>query len=221
MGLLTPPRIGILGGTFDPIHYGHLAIAEDVWAALHLDEVLLVPAGEPPHKRGRPISPVADRVAMVEAAIADNPHFRLSRVEVDRPGPSYSVDTVGLLRQQLGPEAQLFFIVGGDALADLPSWREPAVLAERCQIVAVHRPGWQPGDLAPLEAAIPGACQRIIHLPVVQLDLAASDIRRRVATDQPITYLVPPAVRRYIESHHLYRPVTGPPALAGGGKLPV
>ncbi|HLZ08073.1 MAG TPA: nicotinate-nucleotide adenylyltransferase, partial [Chloroflexota bacterium] len=128
-------RIGILGGTFDPIHLGHLVVGENSWFQLGLDHVLFVPAGDPPHKRGRAISPAADRVAMIEAAIRDNPHFRVSRVDVDRAGASYSVDMVRALRAEYGPETSFFFIVGNDSLVDLPSWRDPAILLELCQVV--------------------------------------------------------------------------------------
>lgn len=196
--------VGILGGTFDPIHYGHLLIAEDCWYQLELDEVLFVPAGDPPHKRGRLISPAADRVAMVALAIADNPHFRLSRVEVDRPGVSYSVDTVARLRDELGPETGLFFIIGADMLRDLPSWHQPDRLADLCQIVAVNRPGYPPFDLTRLDSAVPRAAERIRQLEVPELNIAASDLRRRVAEGRPITYMTPDTVVRYIQERGLY-----------------
>jgi nicotinate-nucleotide adenylyltransferase len=198
-------KVGILGGTFDPIHYGHLVIAEDCWHQLELDEVLFVPAGDPPHKRGRLISPVVDRVKMVTLAIAGNPHFRLSRADVDRPGVSYSVDMVAQLRAELGLEARLFFIIGGDALADLPSWREPDRLAEMCQIVAVNRPGYPLFDLTQLDSSIPHASERIIQLVVPSLNIAASDLRHRVAEERPIRYMTPDAVVRYIHERGLYR----------------
>jgi nicotinate-nucleotide adenylyltransferase len=198
-------RVGILGGTFDPIHVGHLVVAEDCWFQLRLDEVLFVPAGAPPHKRGRPVSAAADRVAMVELAIAGNPHFRLSRADVDRPGISYSVDSVRTIQAEVRSEARLYFIIGNDSLADLPSWHEPNLLLDLCQIVAVNRPGYPPFDLGRLESAIPRARERITVLEVPSLDVAASDIRRRVSDGWPITYLVPSAVRDYIAERGLYR----------------
>ena len=198
-------RVGILGGTFDPIHYGHLVVAEDCWAQLGLDEVLFVPAGTPPHKRGRAISPAADRVEMVSRAIAGNPHFRLSRVDVDRPGASYSVEMVARLRHDLGDDASIFFIVGRDALADLPLWREPARLADLCRIVAVNRPGYPPLDLRRLESAIPDASARILQLEVPELSISASNLRQRVREGRPITYMTPDAVIEYIQQHGLYR----------------
>ncbi len=171
---MTGRRVGILGGTFDPIHFGHLVVAEDCRAQLGLNEVLFVPAGHPPHKRNQQITPVANRLAMAELAIADNPHFRLSRVDVDRPGPSYSVDMVQALQSELGPESQLFFILGRDSLLDLPTWHEPDRLAQLCQLVAVTRPGYPPLDLTQLESVIPNARQRIISLEVPELNLASS-----------------------------------------------
>jgi nicotinate-nucleotide adenylyltransferase len=204
VGIVNVRRVGIFGGTFDPIHFGHLVVAENCWAQLGLDEVLFVPAGSPPHKGGKVISGADDRVAMVERAIADNDHFRLSRVDVDRPGVSYSVDTVRLLQAQLGPETQLFFIIGGDSLGDLPTWRDPSRLVELCQIVAVNRPGYPRFAPERLEPAIPRAGQRIRHLVVPELNIAASEIRRRVAAGEPIRYMVPEAVRCYIEERGLY-----------------
>lgn len=195
----------MLGGTFDPIHYGHLAIAEDCLAQLSLDEVLFLPAGDPPHKQHRPISPADDRVAMVDLAIADNPSFRLSRIDVDRPGPSYSVDTVWALREQLGSEVRIFFIVGADSLADLPRWREPERLARLCQIVAVNRPGHPWPDPSRLEGVIPDAARRIITLTTPGVDVSASELRRRVAQGKPIRYLVPDVVLAYIRERRLYR----------------
>lgn len=209
MGFVSARKVGILGGTFDPIHYGHLVVAEDTWWQLGLDAVLFVPAGEPPHKRGRPISAAAHRVAMVELAIAGNPHFHLSRVDVDRPGVSYSVETVDLLRRSLGPETTLYFIVGGDALSELPTWREPERLANICQIVAVNRPGYPPVDLHRLEPTIPGASERIRQLVVPSFDISSSELRQRVAIGRPITYLTPDPVVRYIQEHHLYQPPAG------------
>jgi nicotinate-nucleotide adenylyltransferase len=204
VGILTTRRIGILGGTFDPIHFGHLLIAEECWAQLDLSEVLFVPAGDPPHKHGRSISPATDRTAMVELAIADNPHFRLSRVDVDRPGLSYTVDTVRGIRSDVGSEPGLFFIVGQDSLLDLPKWHDPDHLLESCRIVAVNRPGYPPIDLARLAPAIPRAQERIVLIDVPAFDVAASDIRRRVAEGRPITYLVPSSVERYIIQRSLY-----------------
>ncbi len=199
-------RLGILGGTFDPIHYGHLVVAEECRVRLGLERVLFIPAGQPPHKRGRVISPAEHRVAMVELAIASNPGFKLSRVEVDRVGPSYTVDTLVQLREEYGPRAELHFIVGMDALAEMLTWHEPARLAALCQIVAVTRPGTEAFDLAALEPKIPQARERIRILPAPELRIAASDLRWRVAHGLPIKYQLPEPVEEYVYRHGLYRP---------------
>ena len=204
MGVVSASRIGVFGGTFDPIHVAHLAVAEDCRAQLALDELLFVPTGHPPHKQGRQISSVVDRVAMVELAIADNPRFSLSRVDVDRPGLSYTVDTLRDLRLERGPDVDFFFIVGGDSLRELGSWRNPDQIFEECQVVAVNRPGYPTDDLTMLERAAPRSRGRVIQLMVPELAIAASDLRRRVATGQSIRYLVPDSVWRYIERQQLY-----------------
>lgn len=205
MGLVTARRIGILGGTFDPIHCGHLVVAKECLKQLGLSEVRFVPAGEPPHKRDRAISPAADRVAMVELAIAASPCFRLSRVDVDRPGASYSVDTVRQTRAEVGPDADLYFIVGQDLLVDLPSWHDPERLLELCQIVAVNRPGYPRVDLSRLGFPLEAAGDRITFVDISASDVAASEVRRRVAEGRPITSLVPEPVQRYIAARGLYR----------------
>lgn len=197
--------MGVLGGTFDPIHHGHLVAAEEVWAKLQLSCVLFVPAGQPPHKLGRVISPAVHRVAMIELGIAGSPHFLLSRVDVERAGPSYSVDMLAALQRQWGPAAELYFIIGFDSLADLLTWHDPARLVQLCHVVAVTRPGYRWYDLAGLEAAIPQARQRIEIVEIPQLDISSSDLRQRVAEGRPITYQVPRAVERYIEKQGLYK----------------
>ncbi len=202
----TPPtRIGVFGGTFDPIHHGHLAMAEECRAVLDLDLVLFMPAGQPPHKRGRKIAPVADRVAMVELAIASNPFFRLSRVDVDRVGPSYTVGSLEALRLEWGPKARFWFLMGADSLADVLTWREPARLIELCRVVAVNRPDAPPPDPSRLERALPGASARIDVVEMPAMAISSTDLRARVAAGRPIKYQVPEAVERYILEHGLYR----------------
>jgi nicotinate-nucleotide adenylyltransferase len=198
-----------MGGTFDPPHYGHLAAAEECRVALRLDVVLFMPAGEPPHKHGRPISPAADRVRMVELAIESNRHFELSRIDVDRAGPSYTVAALDQLRRQLGPEAQLWFVMGADSLADILTWREPARLLRLARVAAVNRPGAP--DPAPerLEAELPGARERIDVVEIADLAISATDLRRRVAEGRPIKYQLPETVERYILERGLYRPTWG------------
>ncbi len=148
-------KVGIMGGTFDPIHYGHLVAGEEARFALDLDKVLFIPSARPPHKKERLVSPAETRVEMIKLAIATNPYFELSTIDVDRPGPSYSVDTVAALQEQLGPEAEIYFILGEDALADLPTWHEAARFLQLCRLIAVNRPGYHSFSLRLLERQLP------------------------------------------------------------------
>src|SRR5579883_2003534 len=204
-------RIGILGGTFDPVHYAHLAIAEEVYCALHLTRVLFVPAGQPPHKLGEPITPAEHRVAMLELAIRPNPHFSLSLVDIERDGPSYTVDTLRLLRNELGADADLYFVIGGDSLRDLPTWYDPAGILEQATIVALMRPGYAEvaAERAMLFARLPALEQRLIVLEGPRLDLSSTELRRRVATGRPIKYQTPDEVEDYIRRHRLYQKIEG------------
>jgi nicotinate-nucleotide adenylyltransferase len=197
-------RIGILGGTFDPPHIGHLILAEEAWFQLKLDRVLLVPAGDPPHKRGVPLSPAFHRVRMVELAIADNPHFELSRVDVDRPGPHYTIDMVNLLRQQFPADTELYFLMGLDSLAGLPSWHRAAELVATCRLVALSRPDVHL-DWEELELKLPGIRQRLVLLDMPELEIASHVLQQRVRQGWPIRYQVLPAVEAYIYRHNLYR----------------
>jgi nicotinate-nucleotide adenylyltransferase len=200
--------VGMLGGTFDPIHVGHLALARVALDQLGLDRILFVPAGRPPHKRGRPITSAADRLAMVELAIAGEPRFAVSRIEIDRPGPSYTADTVEALLAQ--PDnghrpIELTVILSAESFADLPSWHEPARLLQLARIAVAPRPGHPPPSPAWLAQRLPGSADRIDVLEGPHLDISASDIRARVAAGRPIDGLVPPPVADYIKAHHLYR----------------
>ena len=197
-------NIGVMGGTFDPIHQGHLAIAEEVRVRLNLAEVLFVPAGQPALKTNSSISAVEHRVQMVRLAIVDKAHFKLSTVEVERAGPSYTVDTVAQLKSQLGAGNELFFIQGWDSLAELPQWREPSRLIRMCKLVVVPRPGFPAPDISSLEAVIPGLSHDVIQLDTPRIDISASQIRSRVSQGLPIHHLVPEAVERYIREHGLY-----------------
>jgi nicotinate-nucleotide adenylyltransferase len=196
-------NIGVLGGTFDPIHVGHLVIAEEARIKLGLREVLFVPAGQPWLKQDRNITPAIHRVEMVRRAIADNPHFKLSTLEVERPGPSYTVDTLTMLRKQLGNEASLFFILGRDTLAELPLWKEPQKLVQLCRLVFPPRLGSK--DLKHLETAIPELLDKVIQLDMPVIGVSSSEIRQRIAQGLPIRYLVPKEVGEYIVEHELYR----------------
>jgi nicotinate-nucleotide adenylyltransferase len=204
-------RIGILGGTFDPVHYAHLAIAEEVYCVLGLRRVLFVPAGQPPHKAGEQITPVEHRVAMLGLAIAANPHFALSLVDVQRAGPSYTVDTLRLLRREWGPDARFYFLIGGDSLRDLPTWRDPAGLLSQATIVALTRPGYPEIGAArtALAAYLPGSERHVLVVESPQMDLSATQLRQRVAVGRPIRYQTPDEVADYIRQHRLYQKIGG------------
>ena len=197
-------RIGVMGGTFDPIHYGHLVAAQEVCYELDLVRVVFVPTGQPPHKRDQVITPSPHRLAMVELATFSNPSFAASRVDVDRPGPSYTVDTMRLLRQEWGSEAEIYFIMGLDSLADLLSWHRPEQLIQLCYLAVVDRPRYHV-DMEALEAALPGISQRmrIVHIP--GMNISSTDLQHRVREGRPIRYQVPLVVEEYIYTHGLYR----------------
>ena len=196
-------RIGIFGGTFDPVHLGHLIAAEQSREQAHLHEVRFVPAARPPHKSNRPLTPFGNRAEMLELAIAGHPAFRIDRLEKERPGPSYTVDTLEeLLRSQAG--AELTLIVGSDCLPDIATWREPARIGEIADLLVVTRPGAdvRSGEISQfLPAGL--RVRQIITKPVI--DISSHDLRRRLAEGKSVRYLVPRAVESYIEAHGLYR----------------
>ena len=198
-------KIGVLGGTFDPIHIGHLVVADEVTARLGLAEVLFVPAGQPWLKANTGISAAKHRVQMVRLAIAGKPYFKLSTMEIERSGLTYTVDTIKKLREKLGTDDELFFILGWENLEDLPRWHQPELLISMCRLVAVPRVGCPVPDLGSLEEVIPGVSQRVILLDKPEIDISASVIRERVALGLPISHLVPEAVEKYIREHGLYR----------------
>lgn len=207
-GVHAGPRYGILGGTFDPPHLGHLVVGQEVYARMGLDRIWFLPAGEPPHKTGKIISPAADRLAMVERAIATDDRFAVCTVELERPGPSYTVDTLRELRTLWGPDTWIVLILGWDMLEYLPKWHDaPGVISSTDQIAAVHRPGFtaDPDDLDRLEAQLPGLRKKVVLVPVPQLDISGTDIRARVAQMLPVRYLLPDAVESYITRRKLYR----------------
>lgn len=204
---LSPARIGVLGGSFDPIHVGHLGITREVHERLGLDRSVFLPAGQPPHKLDKRLTDVEHRLAMVRLAIADRPHLTMSRVDVDRPGPCYSVDTVRLLRDQfrsVGTEPEIYFLIGADSLIELPTWYRPRELLQLCTVVAVGRPGYRvdPGALGRLLPGAPPVTYLELDSPV---DVSSTGIRQRVAEGRSIRGLVPEAVERYILEHNLYR----------------
>ncbi len=196
-------RVGVFGGTFDPIHFGHLAAVEECRVRLALDKVLVVPAAQPPHKLGRQVSSSADRLAMLELALRDNEALTISHIELEREGPSYTVDTLACLRENLPPASELFFLVGLDALRDLLSWHEPKRILQLARLAVVARPGYRL-ELGPILDSIPEARQRIIYLMGPALDISSTDIRARVAEGLPIRYQLPDAVVDYIVREGLY-----------------
>lgn len=213
-------RIGIFGGTFNPIHLGHLRSAEEIREVYGLDEVRFLPAAIPPHKGAGEVAPPADRLRMVELAIADHPAFRTSALELERGGPSYSVDTLRTLRSELGAQTPLFFIVGLDAFRELDTWKEPEEIFRLADLIVTSRPG--AGERLAHEE-LPIAAQKAFcydadsgrfrhesgHLlmfqPITALGVSATAVRNLLRQQRSVRYLVPPAVEAYIAEHGLYR----------------
>jgi nicotinate-nucleotide adenylyltransferase len=198
-------NVGVLGGTFDPVHSGHLVIAEEARKKLRLNRVIFIPTGQPWLKNDREITPAVHRVEIVRLAIDEKDYFEMSTIEVDRPGPSYSVDTVAVLNRKLGNDAQIYFLIGWDSLAELSQWHEPQRLIKLCKLVAITRPGLRRPDLKSLESSIPGITRSVVWLDMPPIDISSSDIRDRVAHGRSIGGLVPGEVERYIKENGLYR----------------
>jgi nicotinate-nucleotide adenylyltransferase len=195
-------RLGLLGGTFDPPHYGHLVAAQEVAWRLALDRVLFLPARQNPLKPDEASSSGEDRCAMVERAIDGNPVFEVSRLDLDRPPPSYTAD---LLKVLASPDCELFFVVGADILPELPRWRDPEQIVRLARLAVVTRPGSPAADLSQLERLSPGGGSRATLVEIPGLAIASRDLRQRVRTGEPIRYLTPPDVERYILERGLYR----------------
>jgi nicotinate-nucleotide adenylyltransferase len=194
-------RLGLLGGTFDPPHYGHLLAAEEAAWQLRLDRVMFLPARQNPLKRAEQGTPPEDRCEMVARAIADNPRFELSRLDLDRPPPSYTADLLAAMEQ---PDHGLYFLVGADILPELPRWQRPEEILRRARLVVINRPESPLPDIAALEAGLPGARARVDLVFIPGEAVSARLLRARVAAGQPIRYLTPPAVEQYIQSRGLY-----------------
>ena len=192
-------RLGVMGGTFDPIHYGHLVTAEEALHQFELDEVVFVPTGQPWMKEHEVVSSPEDRYLMTVIATASNPRFSVSRVEVDREGPTYTIDTLQAMRELFG--ADLFFITGADAVLEIFQWKDPSELFEMAHFIAATRPGY---DIAALEEQVPGH-DGISNMSIPALAISSTDIRARVARGQPIRYLVPEGVVSYVGKVGLYR----------------
>jgi nicotinate-nucleotide adenylyltransferase len=199
-------RLGVLGGTFDPIHFAHLAIAEEARTQLGLESVVFVPAGQPPHKPGRAISRARHRLAMLELALASNPHFITSRVDLERPGPCYTVDTLALLREEWGPEVELHLIVGADSLREMHTWYQPKRIIDLARLVVAPRPG-SPLDLPRLGKSLPGLSRRVRIIQAPLLEISGTDLRQRVREGRSIKYYLPDEVEAHILRHGLYKDV--------------
>ena len=216
--------VGLLGGTFNPIHNGHVAIARQAREVLALDRVVLIPTGDPPHKPHENLAAAKDRFEMVRLAIASDPSLSISDIEVRRSGKSYTIDTIRLLQQEYGPEARLFFLIGLDAFLEFPTWRDPATLLTLCSFVVLSRPGLSfqalsglpfippipQASLVELDAGrslrldVPVGAQSLICLRLPPNSVSASDIRARIAQGVPTANLLPPVVESYILQHHIY-----------------
>lgn len=195
-------RLGILGGTFDPPHNAHLIMAEQAREQLKLDRVLWVVAADPPHKQGQKISPIEDRLRMVDMAVAGNSAFEVSLVDVERPGPHYTVDMLSLLALQY-PGSEMFLLLGADSLCDLPTWRNPVQLIQKASLAVMQRPGVL-YDLAVLDRAIPGLKKRVVFLETSLIAISSGEIRERVAAGRTIRYLLPAEVEAYVHRQGLY-----------------
>jgi nicotinate-nucleotide adenylyltransferase len=190
-----------MGGTFDPIHYGHLVTAEEALVQFALDEVVFVPTGVPWMKEGRGVSPAEDRYLMTVIATASNPRFRVSRVEVDREGPTYTIDTLRMLGEE-NPDAELYFITGADAMLEIFEWKESEEVLTLAHFIAATRPGY---DLARFEKAAPTRHPNVSLMNIPALAISSTDVRARVGEGRPIRYLVPEGVKSYVEKAGLYR----------------
>lgn len=199
-----PRRIGVLGGTFDPPHVGHLWLATLAADAIGLDRVLFMPAAQPPHKLGQRVTRATDRLLMTRLAIAGDPLFDLCSIEMERPGPSYTIDSVLELEARYGPETRLFLIMASDSLAEIDTWREPDRLLELIEWVVGPRPGASLPDREALERRFGERAARVHLLTGPSLDVSSSEIRRRVAAGRAIRYLVPSGVEELIVERRLY-----------------
>jgi nicotinate-nucleotide adenylyltransferase len=201
---VVPGSVGILGGTFDPIHHGHLAIAEEAREALGLERVVFVPAAASPFKADVVAAAPEHRLAMVEAAIAGNPAFTSSRVELDRPGPSYTVDTLAAFAEDGVPPDRLWFVLSSEALEGLPRWRNPERILDLARVAVVPRASHDDLGASWAGRAFPGRADRFAFLPGPLLPISGSVVRRRAAAGRSVRYLVPDAVAQYIKMYGLY-----------------
>lgn len=197
-------RIGIYGGTFDPPHIAHLVLASEAYYQLGLDRLLWVLTPFPPHKQGRQILPLQTRLELLTTAIASEPAFELSRVEIDRPPPHYSLDTLHIL-SSLYPDDELVYLIGGDSLHDLPTWHQPQRVLEACYALGVMRRPQDQVDIPALEAQLPGLTAKVRWITAPLLQISASDIRQRISKGEPFRFFLPEGVYSIILDRHLYR----------------
>jgi nicotinate-nucleotide adenylyltransferase len=197
-------RLGIMGGTFDPVHFGHLVTAEEALVQFNLDRVVFMPTGRPVRKTHRYVSSAEDRYLMTVIATASNPDFEVSRMEIDRPGNTYTVDTMTQLRETYGAATELFFISGADAVREILTWKDAERFAELCTFIAATRPGFDPEVGSP-PASSGVVTPKVESMEVPALAISSSDIRARGATRRPVRYLLPEAVAAYIQKNGLYR----------------
>lgn len=197
-------RVGVFGGTFDPPHIGHLILAAEGYVQLGLDRLLWVLTPDPPHKQGWPISPLERRLELLQASLAGNPAFELSRVDIDRPPPHYALDTLRLLAGEY-PGADLVYLIGGDSLRDLPAWRRPQELLETVRELGVMRRPGARVDLSALEQQLPGVTAKVHFYEAPLLEISSSEIRRKVAAGGHYRYYLPPAVYEIIQKQGMYR----------------
>ena len=204
-------RLGVFGGTFDPIHLGHMAVAEDARRLLNLDEVLFIPAGSPWLKAGPRITEARHRMAMVRRAVELGRNFRASAIEVKRPGPTYTVDTLEQLKKELGPDVELFLILGLDSLRELARWRDPRRILEMCTVAAMPRPGSEHFEPSTMASIARDASERIRMVDGASLiEVSGTEIRRRASQGLPIDHMVPQPVEAYIHDYGLYSAASGP-----------
>ena len=200
-------RVGLYGGTFDPIHVGHLIVARAARERLGLDRMILIPSAHPPHKPSADLTDASHRVAMSKLAVEGESDLEVSDCEVRRTGPSYTIDTVAEFRDRFGPDADLIWLIGADTLGELAGWHRVEDLVDACRVVTLARPGWESPDIEPLRSRLSGEqIARLCddHIDTPRIDISATDIRRRLADGKSVRWLVPEPVHQYVVGHGLY-----------------
>jgi len=197
-------RVGIFGGSFNPLHQGHLIVAEFAVESIGLDRILFTPVVDPPHKDGSDLRPIEHRCEMIAMAIEDNDHFELSMVDAERPGPHYSVDTVQIIGEQY-PDSELYFVMGGDSLRSFPSWHKPEEIVQYCCLAVMRRPSSRPVQPDMHDDVLPGLSKRVAMIEAPPIGISATRIREQLFAGRSVRYLVPDNVLHYIRNHKLYQ----------------